>query len=210
MYRRAGPRSSIETCIQYLMLNHEEHTRRFGARTKHYPPIRPKAETELLWTHVANNDCTFVSSDHVSWGLERKGNPNVFKNASGGPGLETLLPAFWSGCEAHDISPTMVARQLSHNPARHFLLDDRKGSFDVGADADMVLLKPERYAFDPSNSLSAVQWSSFECMEFTVRVAATYCRGALVFDGHKIVNQAGDGQFLRSHKAQEAALREAA
>ncbi|OJB07318.1 allantoinase, partial [Burkholderia ubonensis] len=53
MYRRAGHRASIETCVQYLMLDHETHTKRFGAKTKHYPPIRPRAERELLWTHVA-------------------------------------------------------------------------------------------------------------------------------------------------------------
>ncbi|HSS86458.1 MAG TPA: amidohydrolase family protein, partial [Reyranella sp.] len=187
----------IETCIQYLMLNHEEHTKRFGAKTKHYPPIRPKAEMELLWTHIANGECTFVSSDHVSWGLERKGNPNVFKNASGGPGLETLLPAFWTGCEEHGISPTMVVQQLCANPARHFLLDDRKGSLDVGMDADIVIVQPERYAFDPSHSLSAVQWSSFEGRTFNVRVAATYCRGVLAFDGHRATSPKGFGQFLR-------------
>lgn len=197
MYRRNGAAASIETCVQYLMLNHEDHTRRFGAKTKHYPPIRPKAEVDQLWTHIARDACTFVSSDHVSWGLERKGNPDVFKNASGGPGLETLLPAFWTGCERHGIDPTMVVRQLSRNPARHFLLDDRKGTLDVGMDADIVLLKPERYAFDPSNSLSAVNWSSFEGMEFSVRVAATWCRGQQIFDGSKVMNKAGDGQFLR-------------
>ncbi|QHE93071.1 amidohydrolase family protein [Pandoraea fibrosis] len=201
MYRQAGHRASIETCVQYLMLNHEEHTRRFGARTKHYPPIRPKAEVDLLWTHMAAGDCTFVSSDHVSWGLERKGNPNVFRNSSGGPGLETLLPAFWTGCEEHGISPTMVVKQLCRNPARHFLLDDRKGSLEVGADADVVILRPERYAYDPSTSLSAVQWSSFEGREFTVRVAGTWCRGQQVYDGAGIVNRKGDGRFLRPRKA---------
>ena len=81
MYRSAGHRASIETCVQYLMLNHEEHSRRFGAKTKHYPPIRPKAEVDLLWTQIADGACTFVSSDHVSWGLERKSDPNIFKNA---------------------------------------------------------------------------------------------------------------------------------
>ena len=201
MYRRAGHQASIETCVQYLMLNHEEHTRRFGAKTKHYPPIRPKAEVDRLWTHIARDECTFVSSDHVSWGLERKGNPNVFKNASGGPGLETLLPAFWTGCEEHGISPSMVVRQLCLNPARHFLLDDRKGSLDVGRDADIVILSPERYAFDPSVSLSAVKWSSFEGREFRVRVAATWCRGQQVYDGQRIVNQAGHGRFLRPRQA---------
>ncbi|EJO31336.1 dihydroorotase [Achromobacter marplatensis] len=201
MYRQKGHHASIETCVQYLMLNHEEHTRRFGAKTKHYPPIRPKAEVDLLWTHIANDECTFVSSDHVSWGLERKQNPNVFKNSSGGPGLETLLPAFWTGCEEHGISPSMVVRQLSSNPARHFLLDDRKGTLEVGKDADIVILKPERYAFDPAGSLSAVQWSSFEGREFTVRVAGTWCRGQQVYDGRRIVNQKGDGRFLRPRQA---------
>lgn len=197
MYRRAGHKASIETCIQYLMLNHEEHSKKFGARTKHYPPIRPQAEVDLLWTHIARDECTFVSSDHVSWGLERKQHPNIFKNSSGGPGLETLLPAFWTGCEEHGIAPSMVVRQLCRNPAQHFLLDDRKGSLDVGADADIVILAPERYRFDPSHSLSSVQWSSFEGREMTVRVAATYCRGQLVFDGADIVNRKGDGNFLR-------------
>lgn len=197
MYEKAGHNVSIETCVQYLMLNHEEHTRRFGAKTKHYPPIRPKAESEKLWGHIAEGHCTFVSSDHVSWGLERKGNPDVFKNASGGPGLETLLPALWTGCEQHGLAPTTVAQLLCRNPARHFLLDDRKGSLEPGKDADFVILNPEKYRFDPSTSLSAVTWSAFEGMEFSVRVEATYCRGQAVFKDHKIINQAGHGRFLR-------------
>ena len=199
MYRKAGHHASIETCIQYLMLNHEEHTRRFGAKTKHYPPIRPKAETEKLWDHIAKGHCTFVSSDHVSWGLERKGNPNVFRNSSGGPGLETLLPAFWTGAMARGLAPSLVVQQLSHNPARHFLLNDRKGDFAIGQDADFVVLAQERYRYDPSTSLSAVTWSSFEGMEFTARVKTTYCRGQSVFDQGKIFNKPGYGRFLRPH-----------
>jgi len=196
MYRRAGHKASIETCVQYLMLTREQ--RGLRAKTKHFPPIRPKAEMDLLWTHIAGNECTFVSSDHVSWGLERKSHPNVFRNSSGGPGLETLLPAFWTGCEQHGIGPEMVARQLCLGPARHFLLDDRKGSLKVGADADIVLLKREQYAFDPSTSLSAVKWSSFEGMQMNVRVEATWCRGQLAYQaGSGIRNQAGSGRFLR-------------
>jgi len=199
MYKDAGYPVSIETCVQYLMLNHEEHTARFGAKTKHYPPIRPKAESELLWNHIAQGNCTFVSSDHVSWGLERKGHDNIFKNSSGGPGLETLLPALWTGCEQHGIAPTTVVQLLCRNPAHHFLLDDRKGSFAIGCDADFVVLREEKYAFDPSTSLSAVKWSSFDGMEFTVRVEATYCRGQAVYRAGEIVNQAGYGHFLRPH-----------
>lgn len=202
MYRNAGHNVSIETCVQYLMLNHEDHAKRLGARIKHYPPIRPKAEMERLWTHIGSGNCTFVSSDHVSWGLDRKGNPDIFANKSGGPGLETLLPAFWTGCIEHGISPLTVARLLSEGPAKHFLLDDRKGSIAVGKDADIVVVKRETYAFDPSNSQSAVNWSSFDGREFRVRVNATYCKGELVWDGTAIQNtKGGDHRFLRPHSA---------
>ena len=198
MYRTAGHAATIETCVQYLMINHEEHAERLGAKIKHYPPIRPKAETELLWQHIAAGRCTFVSSDHVSWGLDRKGDPNIFKNAAGGPGLETLLPAFWTGCEEHGIGPRMAVKMLCDGPADHFLIGDRKGRLVPGHHADIAVLKKEQYAFDPSNSLSAVTWSSFAGRRFNVRVQATYCRGVLIWDGSEMKNTAGGEQrFVR-------------
>jgi allantoinase len=200
-YKSAGHKVAIETCVQYLMLDHENDMKRLGAKLKHYPPVRSRDEVERLWTHVAAGHCDFVSSDHVSWGLERKSNPNIFKNASGGPGLETLLPAFWTGCEEHGLSPTLAVKMLCDGPARHFLLRDRKGSFDIGADADIVVLEPGRFIFDASKSLSAVQWSSFDGREMRVRVGATYMRGALAYDGSRVVNTAGSGGFLRPHSA---------
>jgi len=200
-YKAAGHKVAIETCVQYLMLDHETDMKRLGAKLKHYPPVRPRDEVERLWAHVAAGHCDFVSSDHVSWGLERKSNPNIFKNASGGPGLETLLPAFWTGCEERGLSPTLAVRMLCDGPARHFLLRDRKGSFDIGADADIVILEPGRFSFDASKSLSAVQWSSFDGREMRVRVGATYVRGILAYDGGRVVNAAGFGSFLRPHPA---------
>ncbi len=42
-----------------------------------------------------------------------------------------------------------------------------------------------------------MQWSSFDGRTMHIRVAATFLRGQLVFDGSRIVNRAGDGRFLR-------------
>ena len=126
------------------------------------------------------------------------GDPNIFKNTSGGPGLETLLPAFWTGCEEHGIGPRMAVKMLCDGPADHFLIGDRKGRLAPGHDADIVILKKEPHKFDPSNSQSAVTWSSFDGRRFNVKVAATYCRGELVWDGSEIKNQAGGAaRFVR-------------
>ncbi|MCL4747868.1 MAG: amidohydrolase family protein [Burkholderiaceae bacterium] len=196
MYRRAGHRASIETCVQYLMLDADEHVARFGNRTKHYPPMRPKAETERLWRHVAAGDCDFVSSDHVAWGLERKSDPDVFKCSAGGPGIEVLLPAMWTGCEEHRLPPTLAVDLLCAGPARAFGLDDRKGSLAPGKDADFVILETGEFAYDPATSLSGATWSSFEGRRLTVRVESTFVRGRQAFDGKRVVNSAGDGRFL--------------
>ncbi len=186
MYRNAGHSVSIETCVQYLMVNHEEHASRLGALVKHYPPIRPKEQVEKLWKHIARGNCTFVSSDHVSWSLSVKDDPNVFKNKSGGPGLETLLPALWTGCEMHGLSPQTVVRLLSEGPAEHFLLRNRKGAIEVGLDADLVILEPCRNAYSAASSQSAVSWSMFEGFEFTARVSATFSHGVQVWDGTEV------------------------
>src|ERR1700722_4929059 len=44
MYRTAGHKASIETCVQYLMLNGESDMQRLGAKAKHSPPVRSQSE----------------------------------------------------------------------------------------------------------------------------------------------------------------------
>lgn len=199
MYRAAGKQATVETCVQYLMLNRDDDASRLGARIKHYPPLRPRAEMEALWTQIAAGNCTFISSDHSPWPLETKSNPDIFKNSSGGPGLETLLPATWTGFEEHGLSPSLAVRLLSTNPAAFFLLGN-KGSLELGKDADFAVLEPGKFVFDPTNALGAVNWSAFAGRTFSVRVGATYVRGAAAWDGSKIVNTAGTGRFLRPTK----------
>jgi allantoinase len=196
MYRGAGFHAIVETCVQYLMLNEEEHMSRLGARTKHFPPIRPKAQMEALWRYIAAGECAFVSSDHVAWGLERKGNPNIFLNAAGGPGLETLLPAFWTGCEERGLPFNLVARMLAKGPAEHFDLVG-KGALEPGYDADITVVEPGAYAYDPSHSFSAVNWSAYDGRRFTAKVVATFLRGAQIFADGAVLNKPGSGRFLR-------------
>jgi allantoinase len=90
----------------------------------------------------------------------------------------------------------MAVRLLSQGPADFFLLQD-KGAFAVGKDADITVLEPGDFIYDPTNSQAAVNWSSFEGRHFAVRVAATFLRGELAWDGQAIVNQAGKGRLQK-------------
>lgn len=197
-YRAQGYRATIECCIHYLVLDEENDVKRLGGKAKINPPIRPRAEVEKLWRHVADGNVTLVSTDHVSWSENRKTNPDMLANASGVPGLEVMIPLFVKGLLERGIPLTRAAELMSLNPARHFRLDHQKGALEVGRDADIAVLTPQPYTYDAAESgNNVVGWSPYNGIRLPWRVAATYNRGVKVFDGRTVLAAPGVGQFIR-------------
>jgi allantoinase len=202
-YRAQGYAATVECCIHYLTLDEEDDVRRLGGKAKINPPIRPRAEVEALWRHVANGNVTLVSTDHVSWSEDRKTHPEMLRNASGVPGLEVMVPLFVKGAIARDIPLTWAARLMAENPARHFRLDHQKGALTPGRDADIVVLTPEPRIYRAAASgHNVVGWSPYDGLRLPWRVAATYARGRLAFDGTDVVAEPGTGAFVRPFAAQ--------
>lgn len=195
-YRQQGLNASIETCIHYLTLS-ENDLNRLGAKAKVNPPLRSNEEVKKLWKQLAAGRINFVASDHVAWGLERKNNPIFLQNSSGFPGLESLLPAFFTGCMEHGLPVNQVARYLSENPARHFGLYPQKGAIRVGADADITILEEGEFIFDAAKAHTNAGWSPYDGAKFLGKVAGTFVRGKQVWDGQHILSEPGFGRFIR-------------
>ena len=196
-YREDGVRVSAETCVQYLTFD-EDDVLREGARLKQNPPIRPAAEKAALWEKVLADEVDFVSSDHVAWPMSRKSDPDMFKNGSGVPGLETLFHALYTGMVTErGMSPSRVAALLSEGPARHFGLYPRKGALIPGADADFAIVDPGSWTFDAAGMASKVKWSPYDGMTFGAQVIATYVRGNAVYENGQVTGPAGAGEFIR-------------
>jgi allantoinase len=197
-YRAQGHAATIECCIHYLVLDEENDTRRLGGKAKINPPIRPRAEVEKLWRHVASGNVTLVSTDHESWSEDRKTNPDMLANASGVPGLEVMVPLFIKGALDRGVPLTFAARLMAENPARHFRIDHVKGALTPGRDADIIVMTPESFVYDAASSgHNVVGWSPYNGMRLPWRVSATYLRGELAFDGAKVLSEPGRGRFVR-------------
>jgi allantoinase len=197
-YRAEGHQATVECCIHYLTLDEEHDVARLGGKAKINPPIRPRAEVETLWRHVAAGNVTLVSTDHVSWSEDRKTNPDMLANASGIPGLEAMVPLFVKGALERGIPLTWAARLMAQNPARHFRIDHVKGALTPGRDADITVLTPEPFIYDAAASgHNVVGWSPYNGIRLPWRVAATYSRGRLAFDGKAVLAEPGIGGFVR-------------
>jgi len=181
-YRALGGRASAETCLQYLIFNEDDVVRE-GPSLKQTPPLRSEEQRLALWRALAEGRIEIVSTDHCAWPLSGKRDPDMFKNSSGVPGLESLLPILYTGIVERSLSPTIIARVCAANVARHFGIDARKGAIRVGADADFAVLRKEDGRFDASTMVSDQKWSPYHGRRTAGRVAATYLRGEQIFTG---------------------------
>ncbi|MBS4202093.1 dihydroorotase [Bacillus sp. FJAT-49732] len=202
-YRSQGVQVTAETCTHYLTLS-EDDMLELGARGKINPPLRSKDDIEDLWNLLAQGRIDMVTSDHAPWTLDRKANEDIFKNASGAPGVETLLPIMYSeGVATGKITIFDLVRILSENPAYTFGLDHCKGRIEVGMDADFVILDPNRsYTLDETTLHSTAQWSPYHNRKMEGKITHTYVRGQQVYrEEGQLLGTPGTGRFVKSmHK----------
>lgn len=195
-YRRQGFESTVEVCLHYLMFDEDNDVKKHVGLAKVNPPIRASTEKEALWRHLAVGNIDLVSTDHVAWSLERKNNPDMLKNSSGGPSLEVLLPLMIKGCNDRNIDLSMAARVLSANPAKNFRLSPTKGALQVGSDADFSVVDPTLAKWRVSQSKTVSDWSLYDGMEMP-QIRETYVRGEQVWDGTEVVVESGYGRFIK-------------
>jgi len=197
-YRAEGLRATAETCIQYLVLD-ETAMDRLGPLAKINPPLRARADVDALWRYLAAGRIDHITSDHAPWTLARKRDRgNIFANASGAPGVETLLPLLYdAGVATGRLSMLDLARLLAERPARTFHLFPRKGVLVPGADADLVIFDPDvRWTVRGTDLHSAVGWTPYEGMTLRGRVRQTFVRGRAAYEDGAVVARPGDGQFV--------------
>ena len=196
-YREQGARITVETCIQYLTFTEQDALRQ-GAYLKINPPLRAELERQALWESLEKDEIDLVSTDHVAWPESRKNDPDMAKNGSGAPGLETLLSAFYTGAvKERGLSSSLIARLCAENPARHFGLYPLKGSIAPGAHADIAVFDPRACVFEPARMASKIKWSPFAGRKLAGSVRATFVRGRKVYEDGVVLTQPGFGQFLR-------------
>ena len=198
MFRADGAKTTGEACIQYLCMTEDDIVRLRGFG-KCNPPFRTAEEVERLWTALLNDRVAYVSTDHAPWPIERKTADDIFACGAGLTGLQSFAPLMYSLLEERGLSPTLMAIYCAERSAKLHGLWPRKGAIRVGSDADLLVLNRRRFTFDQETIVDRpeMRWSAYHGRPMRARVAATYLRGSLIWDGHAVLSQPGQGRFVR-------------
>jgi dihydropyrimidinase len=202
--RKAGAPLTAETCPQYLMLAADSYARMDGYLFAASPALRTLQDQTSLWHALRDRTLDLVATDHCPFTREQKMWRGSFTDLPYGlPGVETLLPLLYSeGVGKGLLAVTDIPRLLSDGPARTFGLDDRKGTLEVGLDADLVIFDPT-YEWELSASFLHMRtdFSPYEGWTITGRPMWTMSRGEVVVEDGEFIAEEGRGRFLSSSRS---------
>ena len=179
--RQSGCRVYTETCPHYLSLSDSVYKQEDGCKFVCSPPIRPAEDREALWELVRSGEVSVVNSDHTDFSTEQKyQNKDYYPGIPNGlPTLETRGIVFFSESVAKGIIDMERFVQLtSTNIAKLMGLYPRKGTIQIGSDADIVILDPEAHQVIRAKDMHMkTDYSPYEGKEITGAITDTIVRG---------------------------------
>jgi dihydropyrimidinase len=202
--KAAGVRVTAETCPQYLTLTEQWYDDEPDpVRCAGYiisPPLRSLADQDALWAGLADGSLDMVATDHVPdrLGVEKaeagKGIP-FDRISNGAPGIETLLSLVY-GEGIGRITLERMVDLLSTTPAARFGLA-RKGSLEIGKDADIVIFDEDDWREIEAATLHHTSdYTPYEGLPVRGVIRDVLVRGADVIRNGKFVGRRGAGQFI--------------
>jgi dihydroorotase len=156
----------------------------------------PEANTEPLWEALRDGTIDIVSTDHAPHTRDEKepGWTDGWKAHTGTPSVQFYLPMLLDAARAGRLTLERVVELTSTAPARIFGLGN-KGSLDVGADADLVVVDLERrFEIRDEDVLSKIGWTPYAGRQVTGSVETTLVRGRVVYENGTVVGDPGWGR----------------
>ena len=155
-------RISCEVTPHNLLLTTEE-TIAMGAMGRFSPPVHGAEHKQALWQGLLDGTIDMIGSDHAPQDVDRKIEKDIWKSAPGSPALDFWVPLMLDRVAAGELSLERFVEATSKRPAQVFGVYPKKGSLNIGADADLVVIDMDKtWQLDSSKFMSKAKYSPFE------------------------------------------------
>ena len=181
-----GLGTTAEVTPQHLFFAAPDCYDRLGTLAQMNPPIRSAEHREGLWKALDAGVFDVFGSDHAPHTLEEKAQPYP-KSPSGMPGVQTMLSVLLTFVSQGRLSANKLVEMACEKPAALYDIKG-KGRLQVGYDADITLVDPNRTAvFERSMVQSKCGWSPYEGEPLTGWVEHVVLGGEVVVRSGELV-----------------------
>ncbi len=193
----------IETLIQYLLLDRTAAEPNFeGAKNVMSPPLRDKDNQKFLWYGLRQGFISTLATDHAPFDYaiqKQMGKDDFTKIPNGIPSLEDRVNLYFTyGVKGGRIDIHRFVDTASTQAAKLFGLFPRKGSIQIGSDADLVVYDPDyRGTISAKTHQMNLDYNSFEGIEIQGRPHVVTVRGKVAARAGKFVGEIGRGKLLQ-------------
>ena len=206
--RLRGVKVYIETLIEYLLLDKTcaERDGFEGAKFVMSPPLREKHNQEILWNGLSSGLISTIGTDHAPFDFATQkpmGKDDFTKIPNGLPSIEDRIRLLYSyGVREGKLDIHRFVDCASTQAAKIFGLFPRKGTIQLGSDADLVIFDPE-YQGEISVKTQAmnVDYSAFEGFKYQGRPETVTVRGEVAVKDGEFVGTVGRGKLLKRDPA---------
>ena len=202
--RDAGYPVFAETCPQYLLLSYENYLEPDfkGAKYVCSPPLRDKANWEVLWKGLAGNDLQVVATDHAPFnfkGQKDMGRNNFAAIPNGSPGIEHRMSLlFQAGVNQGRLSLNRYVEVTSTSPAKLFGLFPQKGTIAVGSDADLMIFDPKApFEISAKTQHQNIDYTPYEGFKGAGVCKTVFSNGKVIVRDGSFLGKPGNGRFLK-------------
>ena len=198
-----GVNAWVETVIPYLTLDktYAEQPDFEGAKYVMSPPLRDRVHQPVLWAGLRSRLISTVATDHAPFdfaGQKEMGRHDFTQIPNGIPSVEDRVNLLYTyGVCRGQIDLQTFVDCASTQAAKLFGLYPRKGTLQVGSDADLVVYDPAyRGKISVKTQLMDVDYSGFEGWEVAGRPSIVMVRGKVQAREGEFVGALGHGQLL--------------
>lgn len=164
------------------------------------PPFRPKEHQEALWRGLQSGNLQTTATDHCCFCADQKaaGRDDFSKIPNGTGGIENRMEVLWhTGVNTGRLTMNEFVRVTSTSAAQIFNIYPRKGSVNVGADADLVVWDPNgTKTISAKTHHQQVDVNIFEGMTVTGIPSHTISQGKLVYRDGELMVERGAGRYI--------------
>ena len=173
-----------------------------GAKFIMSPPLREKANQEVLWNALRQGLVATLATDHAPFDFatqKQMGRGDFTKIPNGIPSLEDRVNLYFTyGVQRRRIDLHQFVNTSSTRAAKLFGLFPRKGTIQPGADADLVVYdRAYRGKISAATHHINLDYNAFEGVEIQGRPRVVTVRGKVAARDGQFVGEAGRGRFLR-------------